>query len=1670
MRSDVDKNKAQTQPRVMLWAARKRVAERREVRAVQAKFAAGVDHFDGVTHLCLAEQNAQQAVVIRRGEQSWDIAKQLRAMSTTVRRAAERKKESVGVLEGLEQRIYDLQDFMAAEPETEGDEEAAAAVGKLRRGQARKLQIADNEIDAQLVLLDAQEQFSQGCPSCGRMVLNEFLRDHVRNCEAKKAKLEVQQRMAKHRAGADGVTQKYLALEKEMQRKLQARRSTITAEKEKTFIATVEVCVECGKQVLASHMARHVVQCRNRERVRIQGTMVPASQAVMRPQAPQSLRIVAVTSTTIEVEWEPPIFTGGFEVAIHDYVIEYAVGGVEQPPMSTSRFCKVVPVCGEHRFQLDGLRGETEYTNIRVRCVNSAGSSAPSNVLASVSTDQVEPPSVPQMLMLAKVSTSTLTFCWSAPRTDGGAAISKYEVSFSMYVKGTGLGEKKRLRRETAEVAATRHNYVLEGLFGGTKVWDVSVVAVTEFVNRHGEKQLLRSAPSNEIQEVVTLEPSQEMILRDEIRRVSNLQTATVDSKVYMGFAQRYSKADLLDKLNKDLVKNFASHKSGRRTRNKEPTKTLIPVVLLREAFGYQGRRDRRVSQRTAQRLANNAEVKSRRTLVEANKALGLDTVWRRRKQFEYRMGKLKEKLDVLEKERASIILRRTLLTKELEKEEKHLGVLFAEYDRVLAHNGEFFDSDVMHHGRKQRFHTWSLKAALEEELRHGKERISKGKREQVEIHRRIIEINAELGTTEEALKDRKARLVAFENEVVKKDRALEMVRAWRQKSVSNTFEAWKVFTEQSRATKASSRRVIRYMQNLNLFRAWATWCAFCAHQVEVEASKANISGLGSFLLSHAQDDRQDLHKEAGLVLDAVRGAAEELDSSKQTLSQLQDTADAHAARSTDLKAQEVPDRQKKLAFAAVPEIRETSVELRKGQAYLDFGDFRGALRSFEKHLQDESPTLHEMCEAYHGLARSMQGLSLIDKAIVNFERMRSLAKEAELEKMEALALLGVAQCQFESTFYKAAIEFADRALLKFEDLNDRFYQGRACRELERAYGAIYDEDRQVAFRQRADNLEKEMDFRLGNAHGAIRHAEQKLISVTADTSQEYKLEVVSAKVPQLRAQIEQKRLAAEEIIKLSNRYQRENEIGAQRLKEIAVQLETVRQCKQDELDSDLVHGIMQRFKVRQLLENLEDEGKKLNELIDVRTKERSKTEIRASNALDDMRDLEQDLSVELGDLMRKVVKGQHQFRCAALNPANVRSRNVQGMATGGIERMVACIKDSIYVFDIRDGALLKILHDEEDRQRSITCLFYAEHRILCGGVDHTVRVWDDHHLDDSPLRLRGHEGTIWSLYADAKIIISGSADKTVRFWRPSGRCVRIIDAVHSKAVTSLAWDPHTGNLATASPDHSIKVYWDVTGAQPKSKESKGLYEESLLHAGQEEVRQSRFVGHKCPVSCVTISGTELISGGEDGRLLIWDIQDTSLLHVCEGHTAPIRAIQADATKVVSGSLDNNICVFDVATGNTLITLRGHQDSILALQFDLNHILSVATDATMRLWSWGSGGKTSVDHVGALDKLHILQPKETLSTLEKRYGTPVKTLMKWNNLQSLNNSSNTLYVGMRLIVQRQGRVQLEGTNKGFSSSETSKSETPAVSRQDQDQPQGRQQGQQEQNEARVQSA
>ncbi|EPX70722.1 ribosome-associated signaling scaffold [Schizosaccharomyces osmophilus] len=193
--------------------------------------------------------------------------------------------------------------------------------------------------------------------------------------------------------------------------------------------------------------------------------------------------------------------------------------------------------------------------------------------------------------------------------------------------------------------------------------------------------------------------------------------------------------------------------------------------------------------------------------------------------------------------------------------------------------------------------------------------------------------------------------------------------------------------------------------------------------------------------------------------------------------------------------------------------------------------------------------------------------------------------------------------------------------------------------------------------------------------------------------------------------------------------------------------------------------------------------------------------------------------------------------------------------------------------------------------------LSFDSHYALSASWDKTIRLWDLE-KGECTHQFVGHNSDVLSvsISPDNRQVVSGSRDKTIKIWNIIGNCkYTITDGGHSDWVSCVRFSPNPDNLTFVSAgwDKAVKV-WDL---------------ESF------SLRTSHY-GHTGYVSAVTISpdGSLCASGGRDGTLMLWDLNESTHLYSLEAK-ANINALVFSPNRYwLCAATGSSIRIFDLET------------------------------------------------------------------------------------------------------------------------------------------------------------
>lgn len=160
-------------------------------------------------------------------------------------------------------------------------------------------------------------------------------------------------------------------------------------------------------------------------------------------------------------------------------------------------------------------------------------------------------------------------------------------------------------------------------------------------------------------------------------------------------------------------------------------------------------------------------------------------------------------------------------------------------------------------------------------------------------------------------------------------------------------------------------------------------------------------------------------------------------------------------------------------------------------------------------------------------------------------------------------------------------------------------------------------------------------------------------------------------------------------------------------------------------------------------------------------------------------------------------------------------------------------------------------------------------------------------------------------------------------------------DLTHDRPLLRCRFSPD-GKLAVTSSEDSTLQKWDLASS-----------EKTILKGHESWVQSLQFAA----------DGSQLVSGGCDGRLIWWSILEAvpTAIRTVEAHQGWIRgiAISPDGTQLASVGNDLTIRLWNMATGEPIAQWKGHEKHIYSVLFhpDGKQLFTGDLDGKLHLWN-----------------------------------------------------------------------------------------------------------------------
>ena len=247
-------------------------------------------------------------------------------------------------------------------------------------------------------------------------------------------------------------------------------------------------------------------------------------------------------------------------------------------------------------------------------------------------------------------------------------------------------------------------------------------------------------------------------------------------------------------------------------------------------------------------------------------------------------------------------------------------------------------------------------------------------------------------------------------------------------------------------------------------------------------------------------------------------------------------------------------------------------------------------------------------------------------------------------------------------------------------------------------------------------------------------------------------------------------------------------------------------------------------------------------------------------------------------------------------------------------------------------NAAVQVLRFHADAVNSVVLL--GDGRAATAGADGRIAIWTPGSAEPDAV-LEGHTAPIAALAAspDGATLASASWDHTVRLWPLAGGAPRVLEG-HTQNVNGLAFAPDGRTLVSVSYDQSVRI-WPLSGAAPT------------------------IVALPSPLNAVAIgSNGEIATGGADGKLYLLTAAGAAAGEIAAGPRPVISiAISPDGALVAAASVGGSVAVIDRKTRALARTLVGPGLPVWSVAFlpDSRILLTGGADNIIRRWNAVTG-------------------------------------------------------------------------------------------------------------------
>lgn len=211
---------------------------------------------------------------------------------------------------------------------------------------------------------------------------------------------------------------------------------------------------------------------------------------------------------------------------------------------------------------------------------------------------------------------------------------------------------------------------------------------------------------------------------------------------------------------------------------------------------------------------------------------------------------------------------------------------------------------------------------------------------------------------------------------------------------------------------------------------------------------------------------------------------------------------------------------------------------------------------------------------------------------------------------------------------------------------------------------------------------------------------------------------------------------------------------------------------------------------------------------------------------------------------------------------------------------------------------------------------------------------------------VKPHDAPIVSIGSQSKLLMSASADGSIKLWTPHSLPKSLLLQGHETAITCAVWERH--GFASASEDLTILLWPHQAKDYNKLSSTAKASPVKPLHTLR---------GHTAKISSIAFSpnGMQMASASHDKSVIIWDTyshQQLQCLHSCHKDWVNTCTFSGGSSDfLLTGSNDFTLKLWDLKTATAKTTFRGHTSAINSVALSHGCVVSAASDGSVKVWT-----------------------------------------------------------------------------------------------------------------------